>query len=79
MEIVKFIVALWSHHHNEQSESQPLLGVRILYTVKILPIVPSPRRKGVIAHQDHMYDFVITLLSQLRMITEVSRKSLTYL
>ena len=26
MEIVKFIVALWSHHHNKQSKSWPLLG-----------------------------------------------------
>ena len=73
MEMVKFTVTLWSHHHNKQSMSQTLLALSILYTVEIRQIVPCPRGKVVIANQDHMCDFVITLLSQLHMITEVNR------
>ena len=73
MEIVKYIVTLWSHH--KQSESQLLLGVSILYTVEICLIDPSQTQKGVIANQNHICDFVmiITLSSQLHMITEVDR------
>ena len=50
-----------------------ILGISILYTVEIYLIVPSSRRRVVIANQDHICDFVITLLWQLHMITEVSR------
>ena len=71
---VKFIVALWSHHHYKQSKLWPLLGISILYTGGIRRIVPSCRCKGVIANQDHTYDFLITHLSQLQIITEVHRK-----
>ena len=46
VEIVKFNVSLWSHHHYKQSEWWPLLGISILYLVEICLLVPSRRGKG---------------------------------
>ena len=60
MEIVKFIVPSWSHHHYKQFEGWPLLGASFIQLKSVLLFLPADE-KGVIANKDHTCDFVITI------------------
>ena len=70
MEIVQFIVALWSHHHYKQSESRPLLDIGILYTVEIHLIIPIRRWKKGWSQTEITCEILWSLLLQLRMVTD---------